>query len=316
MTDHRPSCIVLGGGGFLGLNLCRRLGIIRLSSPCVRPQLPIQGSTIDHVEWYHGDFSDTVALAAAIETHEIVFHLIHATTPQSANLDMVGDLRQNVAASLALFDICRNSGVEQIIYMSSGGTIYGPSTQIPTSETAPTEPITAYGVGKLAIEKYFALYAHLYGLDYRILRVANPFGPFQIPLKNQGVIAALISRALRNETIEIWGDGSVVRDYVYVGDVVTALECAMFDQSDFHIFNIGSGQGRSLLQIIGDVQSLLNIELKLEWKLGRSVDVPVSILSIERARTVLGWVPTTSFESGLQKTVDWWRLLIPTIAAG
>ena len=127
-------------------------------------------------------------------------------------------------SSLALFDICRNSGVKRIVFVSSGGTIYGPSAQIPISETAPTDPITAYGVGKLAIEKYLALYEHLFGLDYRILRVANPFGPFQIPLKNQGVIAALISRALKNEPIEIWGDGSVVRDYIYVDDVVAALE--------------------------------------------------------------------------------------------
>jgi UDP-glucose 4-epimerase len=306
MIDHRPSCIVLGGGGFLGTNLCRRLASSGYRVRAFGRSCQFR-EALDHVEWYHGDFSDTVAMAAAIETHEIVFHLIHATTPQSANLDMVGDLQQNVASSLALFDICRNSGVKRIVYVSSGGTIYGPSTQIPTSETAPTDPITAYGVGKLAIEKYLALYAHLFGLDYRILRVANPFGPFQIPLKNQGVIAALISRALRNEPIEIWGDGSAVRDYIYVDDVVTALEKAMFDQSNFRIFNIGSGHGRSLLQVIAAVQPLLNTEIKIEWKHGRPVDVPVSVLSIERARTILGWTPSTCFEEGLHLTLDWWR---------
>jgi UDP-glucose 4-epimerase len=137
--------------------------------------------------------------------------------------------------------------------------------------------------------------------------VANPFGPFQVALKNQGVIAALMSRALRGETIEIWGDGSVVRDYIYVKDLAAALEKVIFDQSDFRIFNIGSGQGRSLLQVIGDIQTLLNVKLKIEWKHGRPVDVPISVLSIERARTVLGWTPGTSFEAGLQQTLNWWK---------
>ena len=116
------------------------------------------------MEWYQGDFSDAVALAAAIETYDVVFHLVHATTPHSANLDMAADVQQNVMSSLALMDISRNLGVKRIVFVSSGGTVYGPAAQIPTPETAPTEPITAYGISKLTIEKYLALYQRLYGL--------------------------------------------------------------------------------------------------------------------------------------------------------
>lgn len=306
MTERRPSCIVLGGGGFLGINLCRRLASSGYHVRAFGRSCQFR-EAIDHVDWYQGDFSDAVALAAAVEGNEIVFHLIHSTTPQSANLDMAGDLQQNVAASIALFDICRNLGVKRIVFVSSGGTIYGPSVQIPISETAPTEPITAYGVGKLAVEKYLALYEHLYGLDYRILRVANSFGPFQVPRKNQGVIATLISRAIRNEIIEVWGDGSVVRDYIYVDDVVAALESVMTDQSDFRIFNIGSGRGRSLLEVIGAIENLLNTKLKIIWKQSRRFDVPVSVLSTERARIILKWAPNISFENGLQRTRNWWE---------
>ena len=306
MTARRSSCIVLGGGGFLGVNLCRRLAsaghrVRAFGRRCLFPE------ALDQVEWYQGDFCDATALAAAIETYEIVFHLLHATTPQSANLDMAGDLQQNVVSTLALLDISRRLGVKRIVFVSSGGTIYGSCKQIPTLETAPTEPITAYGVGKLAIEKYLAMYEHHYGLQHRILRVANPFGPFQVPIKNQGVIAALISRAIKNETIEIWGDGSVVRDYIFVDDVIAALQSVMSDQSDMRIFNIGSGCGRSLLEVIGSIETLLNMELKIEWRRSRPVDVPVSILSIERAKTVLGWAPSTPFKVGLQRTLDWWK---------
>jgi UDP-glucose 4-epimerase len=306
MTARQRSCIVLGGGGFLGINLCRRLvsagyRVRAFGRHCLFP------GTLDDIEWYQGDFTDVVSLATAIETNDIVFHLLHATTPQSANLDMAGDLKQNVVSSVGLLDISLRLGVKRVVFVSSGGTVYGPTNQIPTPETAATEPITAYGISKLAIEKYLALYERLHGLDYRILRVANPFGPFQVPVKHQGVIATLISRGLRGESVDIWGDGSVIRDYIFIDDVVTALETVMTDESDTRVFNIGSGQGRSLLQVIVSIEDLLNAKLRINWTTGRPIDVPKSVLAIERAKNVLGWAPHVPFEAGLQKTLDWWN---------
>jgi UDP-glucose 4-epimerase len=236
-----------------------------------------------------------------------VFHLVHTTTPHSANLDKAKDLQENVVSSLALFDLARALGVKRIIFVSSGGTIYGASEQVPTPETAPSEPITAYGISKLAIEKYLAIYEHLYGFQYRILRVTNPFGPFQVPVKHQGVISMLISRAINNESVEIWGDGSVVRDYIFVDDIIDALEAAMGDQSSARIFNIGTGRGRSLFEVIGAVEDLLHAKLEIDWKQGRPIDVPRSILAIDRARDILKWTPNTSFEKGLQSTLEWWK---------
>src|SRR5262249_36741741 len=259
------------------------------------------------VDWYQGDFSDAAALAAAIGSYEVVFHLVHATTPHSANLDMAADLQQNVVSSIALLDISRKLGVKRIVFVSSGGVVYGQAKQIPTPEDAPTEPITAYGISKLAIEKYLALYRHLHGLDFRVLRVSNPFGPFQVATKNQGIIAALIAQALANQPAEIWGDGSVVRDYIFVSDVVDALEAAAGDRSDARVFNIGSGHGRSLREIIAALEAALGREMNINWKPGRPIDVPTSILSIDRAKTVLGWAPKTPFEQGLKQTVEWWR---------
>jgi UDP-glucose 4-epimerase len=310
MSVGGPSCIVLGGGGFIGVNLCRRLAssglrVRAFGRRCLFPE------ALEGVEWYQGDFTDAVLLASAIETYDIVFHLIHATTPHSANLDMAGDVQQNVISSLALMDISRNLGVKRIVFVSSGGTVYGPAAQIPTPEAARTEPITAYGISKLAIEKYLALYERLHGLDYRILRVANPFGPYQVPTKNQGIIATLVSHALRHEHIEIWGDGSVVRDYVFVGDVIDAMEIAAADRGDGRIFNIGTGQGRSLREVIAAIEGQLGRRLDVDWKPGRPIDVPASIMAIERARDVLGWAPRTPFEQGLEQTIAWWRSRAP-----
>jgi UDP-glucose 4-epimerase len=185
--------------------------------------------------------------------------------------------------------------------------VYGQAKQIPTPEDAPTEPITSYGISKLAIEKYLALYQQLHGLDFRVLRVANPFGPFQVATKNQGIVAALIAHALADEPTEIWGDGSVVRDYIFVSDVVDALEAAAGDRSNARVFNIGSGHGRSLSEIIAALEAELGRKIEINWKPGRAIDVPTSILAIDRARTVLRWAPKTPFDSGVQQTIAWWR---------
>jgi UDP-glucose 4-epimerase len=306
MTALEPTCVVLGGGGFLGVNLCRRLAssgvrVRAFGRRCLFPE------DLAGVEWRTGDFCDAAALASAIASCETVFHLVHTYMPQSADLNMAEDIRQNVVSSLALLEVSRKLKVKRVIFVSSGGIVYGPTPHVPTPETAPTDPISAYGISKLTIEKYLRLYEHHHGLSFRVLRVANLFGPFQLPGKNQGVIAALISCALNNKEFEIWGDGSAIRDYVYVDDVVDALLLAAADESEERIFNIGSGQGRNLRQVIADIEASLGIKLAVRRTKGRLIDVPVSILAIERARNILGWKPQTPFNVGIKQTVAWWR---------
>jgi UDP-glucose 4-epimerase len=297
--------MVLGGGGFIGTNLCKRLVASGFTVGAFghSPRFPQE---LRGVDWHEGDFSNAAAVAAAVGTSEVVFHLV-GTTPQPANIDMAGDLERHVIPSLALMDICRQAGVRRIVFVSSGGTVYGKPRDVPTPETAATDPIAAYGISKLAVEKYLALFEHLHGLDYRVLRITNPFGPFQVPFKSQGVIAAVVSRTLREERVEVWGDGSVVRDFIFVDDVVDALLSAATDSGNGRIFNVGTGEGRSLLEVISLVERLLDRKVRIDFKPGRALDVPVSVVAIDRARALLGWSPKTSFETGLQRTVDWWR---------
>ena len=273
-------------------------------------------NALETVEWYPGDFSDAAALETAIKGYDIVFHLIHTFTPFFASLDIAADLRQNVAPSFALLDISRRLDVKRIVFVSSGGTVYGSAQQFPTPETAPTDPITAYGVSKLAIEKYLGLYEHLHGLEFRVLRVANTFGPFQVPAKKQGVIAALISGALQEKSVEIWGDGSIVRDYIFVDDVIDALAATAVDRSEMRIFNIGTGVGRSLTELIAAVEKQLNKKIDVVWKQPRPIDVHTSIVSTQRSKDILGWTAKTSFETGLDRTAAWWRSRVQTGAYG
>ncbi|WP_427184293.1 NAD-dependent epimerase/dehydratase family protein [Bordetella bronchialis] len=304
LTNAR--CVVLGGGGFLGTNLCAALAgkVAALRAFGRRQSFP---GALGHVEWMQGDFADPTSVASAISDCDVVFHLVNATTPASANIDKVADLQANVVSTLRLLEACRAEGVKQVIFVSSGGTIYGVPRQIPTPETAPNEPITAYGISKLAIEKYLALYHRAHGIDYRVLRVANPYGPYQTALKSQGVIAAFLRKALAGQPIDVWGDGTVIRDYVYVDDVSRALIAAASYEGDEKIFNIGSGVGQSILEIAGVIESLLNTRLNMRFADARPVDVPKSVLDCRRAAVELGWQAEIQLREGMERTIAWMK---------
>ena len=297
-------CVVFGGGGFLGTNLCRSLvdKVEILKAFGRRQSFP---EAMKKIEWIPGDFTDSGTVAAAVAGCDTVFHLVTASTPASSNVDKIEDLQANVVSTLHLLEACREERVRRVVFVSSGGTVYGIPSVVPTPEHASLDPITAYGISKLAIEKYLALYHHLYGIDFRILRVANPYGPYQTSIRNQGVIAAFLHRALENKPIELWGDGSVTRDYIYVDDVIDALEAAAVHTGEQRIFNIGSGEGRSLLEIIDVIQKQLNMQLDIRHFEGRKADVPRSILEISRAEKDLHWTPKTPFLEGIAKTVEW-----------
>jgi UDP-glucose 4-epimerase len=306
MATQIPACVVLGGGGFMGINLCRRLyrsghRVRAFGRNCHFPD------ALRGIEWRQGDFADPDAVAAAIAGFDIVFHLVHGAMPLAANLAMTTDVQRNFVPSITLLDLCGSLGVKRVVFASSGGTVYGIPQALPTPETAPTDPICAYGISKLAIEKYLTLYERLYALDFRILRIANPFGPFQIALKGQGFIAAATVRALAGQPIEIWGDGSVVRDFIYIDDVVDAFEAAIDDQGPHRVFNIGTGIGRNLRDIVASIEGQIETVVDIRWAPGRDIDIPQSVLAIDRAASELRWSPRTAFEAGLGLTIEWLR---------
>ena len=175
------------------------------------------------MEFCEGDFGNRGDLAAALEGCQTVFHLVATTVPKTSNDDPVHDLETNLVATVRLFDLARRSHTKKIVFASSGGTVYGAPTTVPIAEHHETSPVCSYGIHKLAVEHYLHLYHRLHGLNYSVLRVSNAFGERQRPTASQGAVTVFLDRALRGEAIVIWGDGSVVRDYVYVRDVADAF---------------------------------------------------------------------------------------------
>ena len=304
-------CMVLGGRGFMGTHLTRALlaaghGVVSFDRPHVvaLDAGSVEGGDLERIE---GDFLSDEDVRRALKGVDACFHLISTTLPQSSNDDPVFDLETNLVGTVRFLARAREAGVRKIVFVSSGGTVYGVPAQVPIEESHPTDPTCSYGIGKLAIEKYLALNSRLHGMDYVVLRVANPYGELQRTHANQGAVAVFLGKALRGEPIEIWGDGTVVRDYVHITDVVDAFVKALGYGGSERIFNIGSGAGLSLNQVLDTIDAILESRCERVYRTGRSFDVPASVLSIERARKHLQWIPRVGFEDGVRRFARWLR---------
>lgn len=297
-------CLVVGAGGFIGGHLCARL----LASGSIVTAFghPPRHPARSGVAWIVASVTDADSLSAAVEQADYVFHLIGSADPGSSNRDPCDEVLTTVPASLAVLEACRLRRPRRLVFLSSGGTVYRPRLALPIGEEAPTDPVSAYGIGKLMIEKYCALFHQLYGLDSVVLRIANPFGPDQDPDRGQGFVARVMKCALTGEAVQLWGDGGgIVRDFIYIGDVAEAIETAAISQTDLKLFNIGSGVGRSLTSVIDDVADVVGKPVRVDHGPGRSADTPVNVLDITRAREQLGWTPGTEWRAGLSLTRDW-----------
>ena len=242
---------------------------------------------------------------ALVSDADVVHHYAWGSIPASANANPAGDLLTNVGATVAILDALRRRGDGRIVFSSSGGTVYGRLHQVPVVEDHAIAPITAYGAGKATAEVYLGLYRAMHGLDCRIARIANPFGAGQNLSRGLGAVTTFLHRAMTGQTITIWGTGEIVRDYVHIADVARCLVVlATTPRHEEFVFNVGSGVGISLNEIVDELETRLNRRLAVIRTETRAFDVPVSVLAIGRARRVLGWAPTLSFSEGVGRTLN------------
>jgi UDP-glucose 4-epimerase len=302
--------VIFGGGGFIGSAVVDRLlkdrhEIRIFERPRVEPYRKF--STQEKVEWFSGDLMSVHDVSKAIAGTDLVVHLVSTTLPKNSNDDPVYDVQTNLVASIQMLDAIVAAGVPKIVFISSGGTIYGNPVTLPIAEDHPTEPSVSYGITKLAIEKYLLLYKRLYGLKVNILRVANPYGERQRIETSQGAVGIFLNNAIKNIPINIWGDGSVTRDYIHISDVAEAFSAAIHYNGEFSVFNIGSGVGTSLNDLVKKIEKVLGASPKVNYESGRSFDVSASILDNKLALEELKWRPLVDLEEGLNKTAVWMR---------
>ena len=225
--------------------------------------------------------------------------------------DPAHDVESNVVSCARWLSRLKETRLKRLIYISSGGTVYGVPLYNPITEDHPTEPMCSYGITKLAIEKYTAMYTKLQGIEYRICRPSNVYGEGQRLNIGQGVIGVFLDSALRGKPIEIWGDGTNKRDYLYVADFISALVKLIHHDGDGRVFNISTGKGYSLNDIISAIREDLNIPVEIKYKASRGFDVPVNILDSTHFRVDTGWEPKTNLTDGIRQVYDWLKNICP-----
>ena len=296
--------LVTGGTGFIGSHVCDSL-LRHGHSVRVYSRRPEQYRTpLRGVEYHLGDMADPFALSEALSGVDCVVHLVSTTVPGTSNLDPVADITTNLAGTVRMLELMRQAGPSRIIFLSSGGTVYGEPSQLPVLEDEKLQPLCSYGVIKVAIENYLGMYESLYGISAVILRASNPFGPRQGHLGIQGLIAAFLSRIAAGEPLAVWGDGEVVRDYFYVSDLADLCSLAV-DSEATGIYNAGSGQGTSVNEVLDLIRQATNQEPEVNYEPQRKFDVNATYLDIQKARSVFGWNPQVSLAAGIAHHWEW-----------
>jgi UDP-glucose 4-epimerase len=306
---NRENVLLIGGFGFIGSNILDRFlaggkhDLIVFEFTNVRPKHPEHPH---RCKVYYGDFNNIDDLETVFRENriDVVVHLISTTVPASSNANIPFDIQSNLLDSVRLLDLMLKYGSSRIVYLSSGGTVYGEPKSIPIKEEDHTDPICSYGITKLAIEKYLHLYSHLHGLSYLVLRPSNPYGPYHTSTK-QGLVNVALRKALAGEPITIWGDGHVVRDYMYVADLAEAAYQLIERGNWGTIVNIGHGEGHSVRQVLAAIGAECP-GMQVTYQASRNFDIENLVLDTSRMRSLCD-LRLTGLAEGLRRTADWLR---------
>jgi UDP-glucose 4-epimerase len=303
-------CVIFGGNGFIGSHLAEDLianGYDVSIFDTFKNGMQNIENMKDEIKLIKGDFLNDKDLSVAMDDADYVFHFISTTTPAGSITNPIHDINSNVIGSVNLFQKALEKNVKKVIFPSSGGTIYGDTFGKPVDEDAPLNPTNPYAISKLAIEKYLEFFYQTYGMDYCILRYSNPYGERQNPYGNQGVIPIFLNKIKKREKPVIYGDGSSVRDYIYIDDAIKGTLSVIKSNSKFKIFNIGSGTGTSLNELIACMSSVTKTHVSPIYNESKGIYLSKIVLDISRISRETGWIPATSLPEGISKTWSWIR---------
>lgn len=293
--------LVLGGNGFIGSHVVDELrGAGHSVRIFDRSEDRYRGRFQD-VDYVLGSFQDTFLVAEALSDIDVVFHGISTTVPGTSNLDPAADVESNLISTLRLLRSMQDKGMRRIVFLSSGGTVYGNPMMDPIPEDHPLHPVCSYGIVKVAIENYLYMHQQLHGLLPIVLRPSNPYGERQGHQGVQGVVGTFLHKAQKDERIEIWGNGGVVRDFIYIGDL--ARLCLRAIEGDVcGVFNVGSGLGHTVNDVLGCVKLVSGKSLQVDYKPARGYDVPRVVLDSSRASRQFDWATRVQLLDGIART--------------
>lgn len=303
--------LIIGGAGFLGLNIANslikgghRVYIFDCHVQSART-LFLSGEIAEFFEGTCDNFTEILKIID-VQKIECVINMASGLLPASSEKEFDAELCNILTPGFRLLNEIAHRNIKYV-YVSSGGAVYGPSDKPLIEESDPKKPINFYGLSKLLFEEYITFISRTAGLNYLILRPSNPYGPHQNPNKKQGLIAVVADKVMRGESIEIWGDGSIIRDYVWVEDLAGAVN-ELLERSEWNQeYNIGSGAGHSINEVIHAIEDVSGINAKRKYILGRSIDAPRIVLNISKVQSVVDYRPI-SLKDGIQKYMKGMRI--------
>ena len=293
--------LVIGGNGFIGTNVVQYLvqkkylvGVYDLSSGSEKG-----------VEYYEGNINDDPNFERILSQYDTIIYLLSAIMPQMSMEDPLSSYQTDIPLLLIVLEACKKNNIKRVIYASSGGTVYGDSN-IPNQEDKVTNPINHYAICKLTCEKILCLYNSLYNMENVILRIANPYGIGQRLESGVGAVTIFTKSIISYSKIRIYGDGENIRDYIDVRDVAKMFECAIrwaYEKQVPPIFNVGSGKGYSLLQLIEIISNELGIKAIVEFVPRREFDIKCSILDMSKTKSFFHFECEQDSESSIRQYV-------------
>lgn len=301
--------LVLGANGFIGSHLVDSLvekghsvrAFDRFSNE--KPKF----NDNESIEVVAGDFLNAGQLEEALKDIDYVFHFISTTTPATAENDPMIDIDTNIRMSVELFQLCVKAEIKRVLFASTGGAIYGEggNDNLPRKETDPTLPVSPYAIGKLAIENYLRYFNVKHGLNSTVFRISNPYGERQPFHRKQGVIPIFLENIYLDKPITVLGDGSMIRDYIYVKDVANMISSTFDSEKIDYIYNIGSGQGTSVNELVDVARSVTGKAVSVDYKPMPLTFLHKVVLDSGRFVDDFGIRPKTDLSVGMANTYSY-----------
>lgn len=293
--------VIVGGCGFIGTAFIKYVQNKGLHIVCCDYCAPTK--KYDEVEYILLQSEDVEVYRKFIQENDIVIILKWKGVPATCSDNGRELVENNIVGTMVLVEVCVERKVKKIIFASSGGAIYGDSDILPIKEEFPTNPISLYAVQKLMVENYLLYVQRTEDIQMVILRISNPYGPGQKPYTGQGIVATFIASALHGKSVEIWGDGNAVRDYIYIEDLSRCLEMCVIKNMKSGIYNVGSGEGTSIFEICKNIERIVDKKILYEEKKAGKSQVRNNILDCSKIFNEIGWRPQIDMQQGLKWSV-------------
>ncbi|CAM4490277.1 NAD-dependent epimerase/dehydratase family protein [Paenibacillus macerans] len=295
--------VVLGGNGFIGRNLVNKLSRDNHVLVADRTYSP-EFEAMNNISYKKFNFTEEESFAPLLDGADTIIHLVSTLFAKDGTENLAPEVSANVLSTIRLLEDIAGRNVN-LLFVSSGGTVYGEGGEFPALEDDSKHAFCGYALTKMMIENTLELYQNQHGLRYQTVRLSNPYGFMSNSGRMQGLIPIIVNRVLHGEPITIWGDGENIRDYIFIDDVVDAIAAVLNYEGDENIFNVGTGVGYSINEILNLVIEKLSPEKPpvIQYSSSRKCDIRKNVLNIERITKCTGWKPKTGIEEGIELVI-------------